>query len=578
MGKKNYQHKTPPGSPERRPRRKKAERPPLPIPKRPAHRPSEYDDALCDIIIEYFQDKIETQSQTQKGEKWYPPTLEGFAASIGVATDTLREWATRHPRFSVALKTARGMFADMVVSRAMVGEFAQPMSIFALKNICKYRDNPPDEENESQSQKERDEYSEWRIERRLFDRQKAVYSSAAKKKVLVCGRRSGKTEELISEAIRSALHDGRVLYVGLTAQKAKSTVWQKIIDVCAGAGIECIPHHTEYRICVRGGEIVLAGNGSADEREKLRGASYDLVIVDETQSQKELRYLLEDVIEPTLMDRRGTLILAGTPPRVRGTYYESMWEMEAPHVFKSHWDIRDNPHIPEPDVQLERIRQEHGWMESDPTYQREYLGVFAYDDQALVFRPSEKNYYVNSEFDAWLEEQDRAEVRCIIGADIGYVDADALAVICFVPSSNKKWLIHEYVARRTGVEQFRQAAQHAIDIASQYTNHGVRVYYDSGGGGRKICEDFYTVYRMPFYPAEKMGKPATIEAVQEDIVSGAMRIHAGGEFDSDSKYIVYSRDEKDILTREIDDAYHSDIMDAVLYAHRFVMYDQRGGE
>lgn len=87
-------------------------------------RPSKYDPAYCEQIVEHMADGASVLS---------------FAAEIDVARSTINEWATQHPEFSEALirgkakcaawweRTARGV--------ASTGTGNAPMCIFGLKNM-----------------------------------------------------------------------------------------------------------------------------------------------------------------------------------------------------------------------------------------------------------------------------------------------------------------------------------------------------------------------------------------------------------------------------------------------------------
>lgn len=89
-----------------------------------AGRPSKYDPAFCEQIIEHCQDGS---------------SLSSFAASIRVARSSLNEWAEHHPEFSEALKTAKTAVAAWYdkTARAVAanGGGNAALCIFGLKNF-----------------------------------------------------------------------------------------------------------------------------------------------------------------------------------------------------------------------------------------------------------------------------------------------------------------------------------------------------------------------------------------------------------------------------------------------------------
>jgi hypothetical protein len=90
----------------------------------PAGRPSKYDPAYCEQIIEFCADGS---------------SISSFAASIGVCRDTISEWGTEHPAFSAAVKVAKAKVAawyDKTGRKiATEGGGNATLCIFGLKNF-----------------------------------------------------------------------------------------------------------------------------------------------------------------------------------------------------------------------------------------------------------------------------------------------------------------------------------------------------------------------------------------------------------------------------------------------------------
>jgi len=121
--------------------------------KGPGGRPTDYDPKYCEQILEYFErdpyteriKKIVTKSgdvvEVPVLEASDTPTLAGFAVSIGVHRDTLKEWAKVHPEFSASVKKAKEAQENFIVTNGMKGLVNTPFAIFLAKNVCGYRDN-----------------------------------------------------------------------------------------------------------------------------------------------------------------------------------------------------------------------------------------------------------------------------------------------------------------------------------------------------------------------------------------------------------------------------------------------------
>lgn len=106
----------------------------------PAGRPSKYDPKYCDELIEYFT-KARSKLDWATGTRGLLfPTLQGFAANIGVHLETLTNWARANPEFFEARKRAEAIQHALLVEGALADVFPGAPAIFAMKNLMKWRD------------------------------------------------------------------------------------------------------------------------------------------------------------------------------------------------------------------------------------------------------------------------------------------------------------------------------------------------------------------------------------------------------------------------------------------------------
>jgi len=115
-------------------------------------RPTKYDPSVVDKITEFFNkapykevmQKIVTKSgdvvevPMEKANDF--PTLAGFALSIGIDRDTLKEWAKEYPDFSAAYKKAKEAQENFLMVNGLKGLVQQPTAIFGLKNYSGFTD------------------------------------------------------------------------------------------------------------------------------------------------------------------------------------------------------------------------------------------------------------------------------------------------------------------------------------------------------------------------------------------------------------------------------------------------------
>lgn len=118
----------------------------------PAGRPTDYRPEFCEMIIEYFdvepyrevgrtktnKDGSEYTYYEDKANDW--PTLAGFAAKIGSHRESLNNWAKQHDEFFDAIKKAKEIQEQILVTNALKGLYNPTFSIFAAKNIFSWKD------------------------------------------------------------------------------------------------------------------------------------------------------------------------------------------------------------------------------------------------------------------------------------------------------------------------------------------------------------------------------------------------------------------------------------------------------
>ncbi len=132
--------------------------------------------------------------------------------------------------------------------------------------------------------------------------------------VLVCGRRFGKTTLLEYVAAIGALGGLKVAWFGPDFRRNRPS-FDRIGLLLGPALISKSATMLEIR-CSGGGEIdfwTMADEGAG------RSRSYDLAVLDEvTLAPREITPLFDLAIRPTLIDRGGVVVMAGTPRGVDG--------------------------------------------------------------------------------------------------------------------------------------------------------------------------------------------------------------------------------------------------------------------
>lgn len=417
-------------------------------------------------------------------------------------------------------------------------------------------------------------FTRYRIEQTLFDKQKEVitdrFSSA---KCVICGRRSGKTN-LNAKTLVDACAEPNTpcCYIHLTFSNGIAQAYDNIIKAAENAGL-VITDKSETTgdiVFSNGSSIRIRGNANTAEAEKVRGFTYKLVIIDECQSQRNLRYLVEEVIQPLQLDfEKHCLILTGTPPRVPHTFFESAYKG---HEYTSyHWDLRNNPFIPNAEKVIQEICEKKGLSLDSPLIQREYLGQIVYDTEALVY----KDYKTYKKIDSFKPN------RCYIGVDFGFSDYNAVIVLMADIEKKCAYITDEYKFNKATITEIVETIRQATEKAKAFLldkNHDINlsnaigIYCDTNE--KSIAFELSQTYRLPAYCAYKYDKMLGIAQLAEYMRVGQIKAIEGGIIADEAEQILFKRDEDDNILAEIDnDVFHPDAIDALLYASRQFAFD-----
>ncbi len=306
----------------------------------------------------------------------------------------------------------------------------------------------------------------------------------------------------------------------------------------------------------------MVGAKDASEIEKFRGLPIKLCYIDECQSFRAyIQDLIDDIIGPALIDYAGSLCLIGTPgPIPVGYFYDCSVKSEA--WSKHGWTFWDNPHIP---ITAKKTHQEVFDREmkrrgitdlSEPSVQREWFGKWVLDSDSLLIK------YKSDKSDYGVLPP-RSKFNYVMGVDIGFNDADAIAVLGWSDDSPTTYLVEELIEPKQGITELVdqiKALQKKYDIA--------KIVMDMGGLGLKIGEEMSRRYQVPVEPADKKRKMENVELLNDALRSGRFKAKGTSRFAQDSYLVEIDRDKSTPERIKVSDRFHSDIIDAVLYAFK----------
>src|ERR1700726_4287625 len=144
---------------------------------------------------------------------------------------------------------------------------------------------------------------------RLKPPQSTVFACDQRFRVLVAGRRFGKTYLALAELVQAAAVPGHLAwYVAPTYKQAKRIAWKPLKEMTRPYWA-AKPNETDLRIELTcGGTICLRG---ADNYDSLRGDGLDFLVLDEYASIAPAAW--SEVLRPALADQQGRALFIGTP-------------------------------------------------------------------------------------------------------------------------------------------------------------------------------------------------------------------------------------------------------------------------
>lgn len=394
-----------------------------------------------------------------------------------------------------------------------------------------------------------------------FPSQNAFINDPARYIAAQCSRRAGKTNGLAYRFHKSMERypKSQCIYMGLTLDSAKGAMVPAFEEFNERYKLGYV--YTESKKVFthpNGAKLLILGADMKNFIKRLKGRKYPGVAIDEAQDfGSHLESLIDDVLTPSIADYPdGWLAVTGTPgPVPRGYFFEVTCNKQ--FGFSHHaWTLYENPNMPDPQGFVNDLIARKQWTPQTPTLMREWLNKWVLDTDALWVK-------YNENINDFNELPPGHKWNHVMGVDIGFKDADALAVLAWSETYPHTFLRHEQITRKQGISDLVQQ----IDaLQKQYDVY--KIVMDEGGLGKKIGEEIRHRFGCPIEPADKANKQDNVEFLNDDLRLGKFKAKANSQFAQDSYRVeidwLKSTPKKIVLKP----TFHSDVIDAVLYAFR----------
>jgi len=189
---------------------------------------------------------------------------------------------------------------------------------------------------------------------KLHDGQRRIAEAPERYRVVMCGRRFGKTALGITTACKAAI-DGQPVGWFAPGYKYALEAWREIVQRL-GPVAERVSEQEKRVELITGGVIEV---WTLDTQDPARGRKYALVVIDEAGIVRDLTETWQAAIRPTLADLRGRALILGTPKGRRHGFmamFNRGLNEEEPNWASFRASTLDNPYIPPEEI--EEARQE----------------------------------------------------------------------------------------------------------------------------------------------------------------------------------------------------------------------------
>lgn len=277
----------------------------------------------------------------------------------------------------------------------------------------------------------------------LHEAQNKIARSNARFRVINAGRRFGKTV-LASEEIKGvALYkEAKIAYIAPTIQQARDIMWQQLKTELQPITIKANESRLELEVTNKDGKSSFIQLKGWEAIETLRGQSFDFLVLDEVASMRNFWVGWNEVLSPTLIDRRGSCMFISTPKGFNHFYDLYNMHEKDKNYESFHFTTYDNPNIPVEEIEREKLSK------PENTFAQEYLGSFR-KSEGLVYKEFRRDIHVYNDES---EHQPTNIVKHMAGIDFGFTNPTAI-ISGDKGHDNDYWIISEWYKTQKTDEQ-----------------------------------------------------------------------------------------------------------------------------
>jgi phage terminase large subunit-like protein len=298
----------------------------------------------------------------------------------------------------------------------------------------------------------------------LLPWQKQVYSDDTRFKVIVAGRRCGKSRlsavSLLVEGLRCP-QGSAVMYVAPTQGQARQIIWDLLMEL--GREVISSSHVNNMDITlINGAKIYVRGS---DRPDTLRGVSLTYLVLDEVADIKADTW--EKVLRAALSDKKGKALFIGTP-KGRNWFYDmyNLGESGDDEEWKSwHFTTKDNPLIDPKEIDGAKKTLSSFAFKQEYEASFDNAGTDTFKEEWLKFgeEPNDGNYYIAIDLAGFENMSMNAQAK-------KRLDQTAIAVV--KATEDGKWFVRKIEHGRWDI---KETCQRIIKNIKEFQPAGVGI-------------------------------------------------------------------------------------------------------
>ena len=295
----------------------------------------------------------------------------------------------------------------------------------------------------------------------LSPAQQTIAEATQRFRVVVAGRRFGKTHLAIREICKAAHQPNKeVWYVAPTYRQAKQIVWRKLKNKLQDLRWVKKVNESELSILLKNNSLIsLKG---ADNADSLRGSGLDFICMDEFADIDETAWY--EVLRASLADKQGGALFIGTPKGI-GNWAHDLYQMpvENPHAWASfQYTTIDGGQVPI--AEIEAARQDL----DERTFRQEFMATFETYSGRIYYAFDRK-----TNVKAW---EGDVPSMLMIGIDF---NIDPCSAVIFAKTGDVLHVIDEIRMYSSNTKELVE------EIRSRYPDKKIWTFPDPAGAARK---------------------------------------------------------------------------------------------